>query len=361
MEIKRNEKATADKIMFRLSGRTKGNCFLVLIWIICAFIDIYYGENYGGIIYKFFVAAVFAVLATYSLLIDLGKVKPIEKKREKWYAIITIIIVIAVAAVVFWNYSVKTNKYNINSNKIPESFDGFRIVQVSDLHNAKFDKYNSSILAPIFHAEPDIIVITGDMIDSRRTDVDVAISFVQKAVNIAPVYYVNGNHESRVPEEYEKLKEGLGKAGVTILENSSADITIDDETITLVGINDPTFRMKLVDDTMKQNIAHQLMHVIPDNNNYKILLAHRPEYFDVYAGNIDLVLSGHAHGGQFIIPFVGGVIAPGQGFMPEYYKDSYIKNGTEMIVSRGIGNSIFSFRINNKPEIIVAELTKIAE
>ena len=190
---------------------------------------------------------------------------------------------------------------------------------------------------------------------------DIALSFANEAVKIAPTYYVNGNHESRVPEEYEKLQKGLVEAGVTILENSSADITIGDETITLIGINDPTFRMELVDDTMEQNIAHQLASVVPDNENYKVLLAHRPEYFDVYAGKVDLVLSGHAHGGQFIIPFVGGFVAPGQGLFPEYYSGSYIKENTEMIVSRGIGNSIIPFRVNNKPELIVAELTKIAD
>ena len=347
--------------MYRLSGRTKGNYFLVLIWIICAFIDMYNGENYGGIIYKFFVAALFAVLATYYLLIDFGKLKPITKRKEIWVGIATIISALAVTLIILGNYDVEVYKHNIKSEKIPTSFDNFRIVQVSDLHNAEFDKYNSTILAPIFHSEPDIIVITGDMIDSRNTDVDVAISFAQKAVNIAPVYYVNGNHESRVPEEYEKLKQGLTDAGVTILENKSVDITIGDEKITLIGINDPTFRMKLVDDTMEQNIGHQLMSVIPDNDNYKILLAYRPEYFDVYAGEVDLVLSGHAHGGQFIIPFIGGFVAPGQGFFPEYYKGLYTEENTDMIVSRGIGNSIIPFRINNKPEIVIAELTKNAD
>ena len=119
--------------------------------------------------------------------------------------------------------------------------------------------------------------------------------------------------------------------------------------------------MELVDDTMMQNVSHQLMSVVPDNDNYKILLAHKPHYFDAYANQVDLVLSGHAHGGQFKIPFIGGVVAPGQGFFPEYYTGSYIKENTEMIVSRGIGNSIIPFRINNKPEIIIAELTKIED
>lgn len=347
--------------MYRFSRKTIVTYILAAIWIVCGFIDMHNGENYGGIIYKFFASVVFFVAATCYLLIDLGKVKPIEKKKEKWYAIITIIVVIAVAFIVLGNYDIETYKYNIKSEKIPESFDGFRIAQVSDFHNAEFDKYNSTILEPIFHSRPNIIVITGDMIDSRNTDVDVAISFAQKAVNIAPVYYVNGNHEKRVPEAYEKLKQGLTEAGVTILENNTADITIGDETITLIGINDSTFPMELVDDTMGQNVAHQLANIVPDNDNYKVLLAHRPEYFNAYVGQVDLVLSGHAHGGQFIIPFVGGLVAPGQGFFPEYYEGSHIKDNTEMIVSRGVGNSIIPFRINNKPEIVIAELTKIAD
>ena len=283
------------------------------------------------------------------------------KKKFIVLAAIVAILILLIIWIAYGNTDLEIHKYNVKSEDIPSEFDNFRIVQISDLHNAEFGENNEKLLLMLKQADADIIAITGDMIDSRNTGVDVAISFAQKAVNIAPVYYVNGNHESRVSGEYEKLKQGLTDAGVTILENSSADITIGDEAITLIGINDPTFRMDIVDDTMEQNIAHQLVNVIPDNDNYKVLLAHRPEYFDVYAGNVDLVLSGHAHGGQFRIPFIGGLVAPGQGFFPEYYEGSHIKENTEMIVSRGIGNSIIPFRINNKPEIIVAELTKIAE
>ena len=283
------------------------------------------------------------------------------KKKFIVLAAIVAILTLLIIWIAYGNTDLEIYKYNVKSEDIPSEFDNFRIVQISDLHNAEFGENNEKLLLMLKQADADIIAITGDMIDSRNTDVDVAISFAQKAVNIAPVYYVNGNHESRVSGEYEKLKQGLTDAGVTILENSSADITIGDEAITLIGINDPTFRMEFVDDTMEQNIAHQLVNVISDNDNYKVLLAHRPEYFDVYAGNVDLVLSGHAHGGQFRIPFIGGLVAPGQGFFPEYYEGSHIKENTEMIVSRGIGNSIIPFRINNKPEIIVAELTKIAE
>ena len=283
------------------------------------------------------------------------------KKKFIVLAAIVAILILLIIWIAYGNTDLEIYKYNVKSEDIPSEFDNFRIVQISDLHNAEFGENNEKLLLMLKQADADIIAITGDMIDSRNTDIDVAISFAQKAVNIAPVYYVNGNHESRVLGEYEKLKQGLTDTGVNILENSSADITIGDEAITLIGINDPTFRMDIVDDTMEQNIAHQLVNVIPDNDNYKVLLAHRPEYFDVYAGKVDLVLSGHAHGGQFRIPFIGGLVAPGQGFFPEYYEGSHIKENTEMIVSRGIGNSIVPFRINNKPEIIVAELTKIAE
>ena len=283
------------------------------------------------------------------------------KKKFIVLAAIVAILILLIIWIAYGNTDLEIYKYNVKSEDIPSEFDNFRIVQISDLHNAEFGENNEKLLLMLKQADADIIAITGDMIDSRNTDIDVAISFAQKAVNIAPVYYVNGNHESRVLGEYEKLKQGLIDAGVTILENSSADITIGDEAITLIGINDPTFRMDIADDTMEQNIAHQLVNVIPNNDNYKVLLAHRPEYFDVYVGNVDLVLSGHAHGGQFRIPFIGGLVAPGQGFFPEYYEGSHIKENTEMIVSRGIGNSIIPFRINNKPEIIVVELTKIAD
>ena len=283
--------------------------------------------------------------------------------KKKYIVMISIMIVLSmlVICVVCHNKDLEINKFNVKSKYIPTEFDNFRIVQVSDLHNAEFGKNNEKLLAMLKQTDADIIVITGDLIDSRNTKVDVAVSFAEKATKIAPTYYINGNHEARVPEEYERLKQGLDEAGVTILENDSIDITIGDKAITLIGINDSSFRMELVDDTMMQNVSHQLMSVVPDNDNYKILLAHKPHYFDAYATQVDLVLSGHAHGGQFKIPFIGGLVAPGQGFFPEYYTGSYIKENTEMIVSRGIGNSIIPFRINNKPEIIIAELTKIED
>lgn len=337
--------------MFRLSKTSIGNCILCILWAIFGIVQLINGGNYGGITFKLLVAVLFLVMAVYGILCDCGTIKPFSGKTKTIFGVAGCAVLVGVFLFNLWNCDVETNVYKIESPKIPKSFDGFRIAQISDLHNAEFDKYNSEILSPVFHSKPDIIVITGDMIDSRNTNVEVAIELAKRAVNIAPTYYINGNHESRLPKEYEELKEGLSKAGVMILENDMVDITRNDEKITLIGLNDPTFdRMGGV------SMSGRLSFLIGDNDNYKILLAHKPEFFAAYAGLVDLVFSGHAHGGQFNIPFVGGVIAPGQGFFPEYYQGCYFKNGTEMIVSRGIGNSIIPFRINNKPEIIVAEL-----
>ncbi len=277
----------------------------------------------------------------------------------KKYIIFTILvlIVLLIIWVAYGNSALEINTINISSKFLPVEFDRFRIAQISDLHNAEFGINNEKLISLLKKAEADIIVITGDIIDSRRTNINKAVQFACRAVKLAPTYYVNGYHESRLSDtDFSSLITGLNEAGVTVLENDTADISIGNETITLVGINDPCFEMELVDDTMEQNIAHQLMSFIPENDNYKVLLAHRPEYFDVYAGKVDLVLSGHAHGGQFIIPFVGGLVAPGQGILPKYYDGLYKNGTTNMIVSRGIGNSLFPFRLNNNPAIVVAEL-----
>ncbi len=273
-----------------------------------------------------------------------------------------ILIVLLITWIVYGNSALETYTIHISSKALPAEFDAFRIAHISDLHNAEFGKDNTKLISLLEKTEADIIVITGDIIDSRRTNIEKAIHFSAKAVEIAPTYYVNGNHESRLSHtDYTHLIKKLKESGVTVLENQTADITLGDETITLIGLNDPNFKMELVDDTTEHNIAHQLMKTIPENENYKVLLAHRPEYFDVYAETVDLVLSGHAHGGQFIVPFVGGLMAPGQGFLPKYYDGLYERGTTSMIVSRGIGNSLFPFRVNNKPAIVVAELQVLDE
>ena len=276
---------------------------------------------------------------------------------KKRYRLLAILLIVLLAGVwVLWgNCSVEVSRITITSDDLPEIFDGLRIAQVSDLHNGEFGAENARLLEKLSGAEPDIILITGDLIDSRNTDIQTALTFAEAAVDIAPVYYVTGNHEARIAE-YESLRSGLEKAGVVILDDRKATLERDGETVTLAGVNDPGFRADgmLSDDEVTRSA---LDGILDGFEGYTILLAHRPELFDVYAAaGIDLVFSGHAHGGQFRLQLIGGLIAPNQGLLPEYDAGLFTQGATNMIVSRGLGASIIPVRINNRPELVVVEL-----
>jgi predicted MPP superfamily phosphohydrolase len=162
--------------------------------------------------------------------------------------------------------------------------------------------------------------------------------------------------------EYDSLKAGLVELGVAVLENAKVTIESSGEKMTLAGVIDPSFKTDYLkgDDTVI--MGGILTELLDEEDGYTILLSHRPELFEVYAQHtVDLVFSGHAHGGQFRIPFVGGLIAPNQGLFPKYDAGIYEEGSTTMVVSRGIGNSIVPFRINNRPEIVLAELASQAD
>ena len=278
------------------------------------------------------------------------------KKRLAVLGTVAVIAVLLTAWIAWGNTALEVSEFMVSSEKLPKNFSGYRIAQISDLHNAQFGEENTQLLELLESAEPDCIVLTGDLVDSRRTDVEVALSFAEQAVGIAPVYYVNGNHEARIGE-YEDLKAGLEKAGVTVLENQAVPLERSGQKIYLTGVNDPSFQTDLPFDEPEEVLRGELDQVTPEKDGYWILLSHRPEYFDLYREyGVDLVFAGHAHGGQFRLPFVGGVAAPGQGLFPKYDDGLYTESGTSMLVSRGLGNSLFPFRVNNRPEILVAEL-----
>ena len=238
----------------------------------------------------------------------------------------------------------------------PRAFDGCKIAHISDLHNTEIGKNNETLLNMLREAKPDIIAITGDLIDSRKTDVAAALHFAGEAVKIAPCYYVTGNHEARA-SEYDALKTGLIKLGVTVLENEKTELEREGEKITLIGVKDPSFSSDYLFHDEEAIMEAQLKALVDKDDGFTLLLSHRPELFDVYVTcNADLVLSGHAHGGQFRLPFMGGLAAPNQGLFPKYDAGLFSEGKTKMLVSRGIGNSIFPFRVNNRPEVILIEL-----
>ncbi len=278
-----------------------------------------------------------------------------KKGQWKWIAlIVAAALLLLILAYCLWeNTALQLNTYTVKNEKLPESFRGFRIAQVSDLHNRQMGANNEKLLEMLRSAEPDIIVITGDLVDSRETDVAVALHFAEKAMRIAPCYYVTGNHESRI-SVYEELKNGLLNIGVTVLENAVIPIRRADDYILLMGVQDPGFYADVSDEIAMRN---SLQSFDREQGTFTVLLSHRPELFHIYVeNNIDLVFSGHAHGGQIRLPFVGGLYAPNQGLFPEYDAGAYTQNGTTMFVSRGVGNSLFPLRFNNRPEVLLIQL-----
>ena len=280
-----------------------------------------------------------------------------KKPNKKTVLIVSVLVILCLGIWSLWgNIALEVNEYEIVSDRIPEAFAGFRIAQVSDLHNKDFGEGYGQLLTLLSEINPDIIVVTGDLIDSRHTDLDIALEFSWQAGKIARVYYVSGNHEARVPE-YEDLKIGLVKAGVVILENQKVQITREGESITLMGIEDPSFQENYLFGDSESVARQAIENLQNESDGYTILLSHRPELFDLYVETeMDLVFSGHAHGGQFRLPFIGGLVAPNQGFFPKYDAGQFTEENTTMIVSRGVGNSIIPIRFNNRPEIVLVTL-----
>ena len=280
-----------------------------------------------------------------------------KKLNRKIILMVSLLAIICLGIWTLWgNIALEANEYEIVSDRIPQGFDGFRIAQVSDLHNVEFGDGNLKLLKLLTEAEPDLIVLTGDLIDSRRTDVEIAVEFARQAVKISPVYYVSGNHEARVAE-YEDLKRGLEEAGITVLENQKVQIDREGERITLMGIDDPSFREDYLFGDSESVARQAIDHLRSEDDGYTVLLSHRPELFDLYVETeMDLVFSGHAHGGQFRLPILGGLVAPNQGLFPKYDAGRFQEEITTMLVSRGVGNSIIPIRFNNRPEIVIAEL-----
>lgn len=273
--------------------------------------------------------------------------------------IVLITAAVLVPALLIWllwaNSSPAATQVTVASGALPGAFEGFKIAHVSDLHNAVFGRKNEKLLLLIRAAEPDIIAITGDLIDSRHTDIDSALAFVEAAAEIAPVYYVTGNHESRL--DFDEVEPRLIAAGARVLRNEAEYIEHGGERIRLAGIDDPSFIR--TGGTAEERAAAELEQLGDGDGTFTVLLAHRPELVEVYAEyGAGLVLSGHAHGGQVRLPLLGGLYAPGQGLLPEYDSGLYSLGETQMVVSRGLGNSVAPLRVNNRPELVIVTLSR---
>ncbi|MGF2772736.1 metallophosphoesterase [Bacillus cereus] len=254
------------------------------------------------------------------------------------------------------NNLISITEIKITSSKIPSSFKGYKILQISDLHNKKFGDNQDVLIQKMKSIDPDIIAITGDLIDSKSYDAEVSMQLIREMVKKYPVYFVTGNHE-QWSGKYNSLEKELKKYGVNVLRNEHVGIRKGEQEINLLGIDDPEFGTGnrdegniIIDEIKKAKIEMQ-----PDR--YNVLLSHRPEFIKEYTNErLGLVLSGHAHGGQVRLPFIGGLVAPNQGVLPKYTAGLYVEQNTSMVVSRGLGNSIIPQRILNRPEIVVVQL-----
>lgn len=279
-------------------------------------------------------------------------------RRQMIVLIVTAAVLVVLAGICLWgaweNTALQLHRITVEDD-IPEPFDGFTFAHISDLHNTQFGEDQSRLMELLKESKADAIVVTGDVIDKRRPGTEYALGFFSRAVRLAPVYYVTGNHEA-VSKEYPALRQAIEEMGVQILDDRSVSLERDGKTITLAGVNDPMFET----DEPEENEAlmrEKLADVLGEKKNYTVLLSHRPELFRIYReAGVDLAFAGHAHGGQFRLPWGQGVVAPNQGLFPKYTQGLYEEDGGKMIVSRGLGNSSIPIRLNNRPEVVVVRL-----
>ena len=281
-------------------------------------------------------------------------------RKQKKRIIIWSCIAAALAILFFsaFNSGLTVRRYNISTDKIP-SGSSIKIVVIADLHSVYYGEEQELLISKIKEQQPDIIALAGDIIDDKESE-DGAIAFLEGIRGIAPTYYVTGNHEIW-SGEYQRMKDIVSSCGYTVLSNESKYVSISGAELCISGIDDPY----ILDYSDDEDIAcmqsdEELLYGFSelDSDTFNILLAHRPERYGLYQQYaFDLVLSGHAHGGQIRLPgIVNGLVAPNQGLFPKYAGGEYKENGQTMIVSRGLGFDARVPRIFNPPEIVVVDI-----
>lgn len=271
-------------------------------------------------------------------------------------AIITLVIILAVFIAAGLYNGLKIQKYTIDSEKINNPI---RIAQISDLHSCGYGDNQEKLINAIDRQRPDIVALTGDIFDDVLSDEKTEI-FLKGIAGRYPIYYVTGNHEYWSGEYAFSIKmDILRKYGVIILSNELRTMEINGETINICGVNDPSSRTLYPDNPIKFNEEVEYVRELSRDGNFSLLLSHRPEFIDLYAKQgFDLVLCGHAHGGQWRIPkLLNGLYSPNQGLFPKYAGGVYEKGSTTVVVSRGLSKESSKIpRFYNRPEIVIIDL-----
>lgn len=280
-------------------------------------------------------------------------------RRPKNLAALLVALLSAALFFRWQNDSIQVERFECVSAKVPTAFDGFVVVCVADLHEKEFGPNNKRLFAKIRAAKPDFIAISGDLLIDPPLNVEFARQFVADAAKIAPVYFVSGNHEAIAPTqtEYFPFLKALEEAGATVLSDEKVELKRGASSIVIAGIADPLLEYKTNRRFSFKRIVDEKLRRLGSDERFTILLAHHSELVEIYAKHgVDLALTGHAHGGQIRLPFVGGLFAPNQGFLPRYDAGAYRIGDTTTIVSRGLGPSVFPTRLFNRPHLVVCEL-----
>ena len=278
------------------------------------------------------------------------------KKHRGWGCLTALIILALIAAAAAFlikdsREDLEISRYEVNSKKLPESFDGFKIVQLSDLHGAEFGEDGMELVEKVKELEPDIIALTGDFVTDEG-DLAAVKKLAGRLTELCPVYFVSGNHEFGSGLAI-KVRNILERAGVKYLSNEYLTISRGEDGILLGGVEDP---LAYADMLSPDELAQKMNDAAPDA--FKILLGHRNYWMTEYPElPVDLIFCGHAHGGLIRIPGVGGLIGTDRRLFPDFDAGEYNNGRYTLIVSRGLGNSVPIPRVFNRPEIVCVELS----
>lgn len=277
-------------------------------------------------------------------------------------------VIVLMGGYVYYKYKsedIEIASYEVQNRKIPKVFNEFKIVQISDLHNRSFGIDNDILLEKIDKLKPNIICITGDLIDSTNKDFSIALKLIDELSRKYQVYNIIGNHEQKVminkyKELYKDYFKQLKSKNIISLENEKVKIQIGNDFINIYGLVVPykyypyLFNKNYKNKKLgfnKNDIEKQLGKI--NNKEYNVLLAHTPFFFEGYSNwGADLVLAGHVHGGIIRLPIKGGLLSPNREFFPKYDLGEYNIDKSTMILTKGLGGSRMIPRVNCKPEIV---------
>ncbi len=271
-----------------------------------------------------------------------------RKRRALTFAALIVLALLG-AGMLLSKYGLGVTRLELGLEGLPEGFDGFRIVQLSDLHGSRFGEGNARLIEKVRAEEPELIALTGDFLDEGKTERELPEleALVRELAAIAPVYFVSGNHDWASGEAY-TLFETLEAAGAVCLRNEYLRLERGGDSIVLAGVDDPNGPAEMPEP---DEFVAQLRKEAPED--FVLLLAHRAYWAEKYPGlDVDLILCGHTHGGVVRLPFVGGLAASNMGLFPEYDAGLFELPGYTLFISRGLGNSVPLPRFLNTPELV---------